>query len=122
MQNFFKIILCPPRNNILPLEHIHSKTKRCSQVTSSYIQRKVEHLFFLYFLLFKAATVFSTWAKRCDKVVFITDEDDEELPVINVNMTGREKLWGKTRRGLHESYRQFGAHVDWVLKVLNWIA
>ena len=67
---------------------------------------------------FKAsAAVFSTWAKRCDKVVFVTEEDDEVLPVMKVNVTGRENLWGKTKISLVRAYREYGAHVDWVLKV-----
>ena len=66
-------------------------------------------------------TVFSTWARRCDKVVFVTEEDDEELPVMKVNVTGRENLWGKTKTSLARAYREYGAHVDWVLKVTLWI-
>ena len=66
---------------------------------------------------FQAAAVFSTWAKRCDTVVFVTEEDDEVLPVMKVNVTGRENLWGKTKISLVRAYREYGAHVDWVLKV-----
>ena len=47
--------------------------------------------------------MFSTWARRCDKVVFVTEEEDEELPVMKVNVTGRENLGGRPRhpwRGL----------------------
>ena len=66
---------------------------------------------------FQAASVFSTWAKRCDNVVFVTEEDDEVLPVMKVNVTGRENLWGKVKISLMRAYREYGAHVDWVLKV-----
>ena len=61
--------------------------------------------------------MYSTWAKRCDKVVFVSEEDDEVLPVMKVNVTGRENLWGKTKLSLVEAYREYGAHMDWVLKV-----
>ena len=65
----------------------------------------------------QAAAVFSTWAKRCDKVIFVTEEDDEDLPVMKVDVTGRENLWGKTKISLVRAYREYGDHVDWVLKV-----
>ena len=65
----------------------------------------------------KASAVFSTWAKRCDKVVFVSEEDDQVLPVMKVNVTGRENLWGKTKSSLTLAYRKYGAHMDWVLKV-----
>ena len=66
---------------------------------------------------FQAAAVFSTWSKRCDTVVFVTEEDDEVLPVMKVNVTGRENLWGKTKISLVRAYREYGAHVDGVLQV-----
>lgn len=68
-------------------------------------------------IVVKASAVFSTWAKRCEKVVFVSEEDDPVLPVMKVNVTGRENLWGKTKSSLALAYRKYGAHMDWVLKV-----
>ena len=68
-------------------------------------------------IVVKASAVFSTWAKRCEKVVFVSEEDDPVLPVLKVNVTGRENLWGKTKSSLALAYRKYGAHMDWVLKV-----
>ena len=42
----------------------------------------------------------SPHGQRCNKVVFITEEDDEGLPLMKVNVTGRENLWGKTKISL----------------------
>ena len=60
----------------------------------------------------QAAAVFSTWAKRCDKVIFVTEEDDEDLPTMKVDVTGRETKISNVR-----AYSEYGAHLDWFFKV-----
>ena len=69
--------------------------------------------------LIKASVVYSTWGSRCDKVVFVSDkrEDEIELPVMQVNITGRNNLWGKTREAVLRAWREYATDVDWILKV-----
>lgn len=66
----------------------------------------------------KASVVYSTWGSRCDKVVFVSDkrEDEIELPVMQVNITGRNNLWGKTREAVLRAWREYATDVDWILK------
>ena len=45
----------------------------------------------------KAAAVQKTWATRCDCVWFVSDKLDPALPILPVILTGRDKLWGKTK-------------------------
>ena len=64
----------------------------------------------------QARAVNETWAKRCDKSLFVTDVEDDSLPSIAVNLTGREKLWGKTKQ-MFMMASNLSAEFDWVLKV-----
>ena len=65
--------------------------------------------------------VYSTWGSRCDKVVFVSDkmEDEIELPVMEVNITGRENLWGKTKAAFLGALNETVDEFDWILKVLK---
>ena len=64
--------------------------------------------------------VYSTWGSRCDKVVFATDklEEDMELPVMKIDITGRRNLWGKTKQSVVEAFKKYGDDIDWVFKVI----
>ena len=48
----------------------------------------------------KAIHVRKTWGKRCDKLIFMSSEADEELPSVNLQIPeNRKNLWMKTRAG-----------------------
>lgn len=65
----------------------------------------------------KAAAVKDTWGKRCNKLVFISTDFDDNLDVLLVNVTeDRRHLWGKTRDGLKQVYENYGDDYDWFLK------
>jgi Fringe-like len=65
----------------------------------------------------KAQAVKDTWGKRCNKLVFISTELDENLDILLVNMTeDRRYLWDKTKQGLQHIYKNYGSDYDWYLK------
>lgn len=83
----------------------------------------------------KAVHVKNTWAKRCDRFIFLSSEHNEDLPAIKVcNEEDRNHLWCKvsnksfpsllpilplpsqTKNGLQYIHDQFGDDFDWFLK------
>ncbi|KHN73915.1 Glycoprotein-N-acetylgalactosamine 3-beta-galactosyltransferase 1 [Toxocara canis] len=65
----------------------------------------------------RAQFVKQTWAKRCDKHMFMSDEENADLPAINMNTsTGRHFLWQKTKRALSYLYEHYYDSYDWFLK------
>ena len=57
----------------------------------------------------------STWAKRCDFLQFVSDQQDDSLPVMVLNISGYSNLWGKTKKMF--SAINDSVDFDWVLKV-----
>lgn len=68
--------------------------------------------------LTKAQAVLDTWGKRCNKLVFISSEKEENFDVITVNVTEEDHryLWGKTKQGIQQIYELYGNDFDWFLK------
>ena len=58
----------------------------------------------------------STWASRCDQVQFVTDQEDDSLPVMVLEGFTRNTLWGKTKKMFNRSFNASDGF-DWVLKV-----
>ena len=58
----------------------------------------------------------STWASRCDKVQFVTDQEDDSLPVMVLDGFSRNTLWGKTKTMFNRGFNA-SDDFDWVLKV-----
>ncbi|XP_072028343.1 glycoprotein-N-acetylgalactosamine 3-beta-galactosyltransferase 1-like [Amphiura filiformis] len=65
----------------------------------------------------RAAYLKVTWTRRCNIVVFISSEEDEDFPAVGVGgKEGGDFLWVKTRRSLQYLYRNYINQADWFLK------
>lgn len=65
----------------------------------------------------KAIHIKNTWGRRCNKLLFVSSENDSLLDVIVLQLEeSREALWNKTKASfmyLHDNYLQ---DYDWFLK------
>ena len=58
-----------------------------------------------------------TWGKRCSKLIFISSQDDPNLPAVNIqSQEGRQHLTNKTLKALHYLYLNYYGQFDWFLK------
>ncbi|XP_055377344.1 glycoprotein-N-acetylgalactosamine 3-beta-galactosyltransferase 1-like [Condylostylus longicornis] len=65
----------------------------------------------------KAQHVKLTWGKRCNKLLFMSTEYDDELGSIGLNVTeGRDGLWNKTREAFTYIYENHLDEYDWFVK------
>ena len=78
----------------------------------------INNLQFKPIYISQAQVVNLTWASRCDKVMFVTDQEDPSLPTMVVkDMDGRDKLWGKTKKMFVKAAVNNTFEFDWILKV-----
>ncbi len=65
----------------------------------------------------KGKAVKETWGKRCNKLIFMSSENDPSYPAINLNVTeSRENLWDKTRAAFKYVYQHHLNDADWFVK------
>ncbi|XP_059489322.1 glycoprotein-N-acetylgalactosamine 3-beta-galactosyltransferase 1-like isoform X2 [Neocloeon triangulifer] len=66
----------------------------------------------------KAVHVKATWGRHCNKLIFISDEDDESLPALKLPgvRPGRDGLWSKTVAAFKYVHENCSDEYDWVLK------
>ncbi|XP_017482249.1 PREDICTED: glycoprotein-N-acetylgalactosamine 3-beta-galactosyltransferase 1-like [Rhagoletis zephyria] len=67
----------------------------------------------------KALHVRRTWGRRCNRLLFVTSQPDEELGetlVITEVEDTYGKIWGKTRLAFEQIYHKYGDDMDWFYK------
>ncbi|XP_071101874.1 glycoprotein-N-acetylgalactosamine 3-beta-galactosyltransferase 1-like [Haliotis cracherodii] len=65
----------------------------------------------------KARVVRDTWAKRCNKVIFISSTTDPKFPTVGLNVSeGREHLTAKTMQAFRIIYEKHINDADWFMK------
>ncbi|XP_015213646.2 glycoprotein-N-acetylgalactosamine 3-beta-galactosyltransferase 1 [Lepisosteus oculatus] len=65
----------------------------------------------------KAQHVYASWAKHCNKVLFMSSKEDKELPVVGLNVTeGRGQLYWKTIKAFQHIHQHHFDEADWFMK------
>ena len=65
----------------------------------------------------RAVHVKNTWGSHCDKLLFMSSEEDKQLGAINLNVSeGRQNLWGRTKRGFQYCYQHHREEFHWFVK------
>ncbi|XP_068140312.1 glycoprotein-N-acetylgalactosamine 3-beta-galactosyltransferase 1-like [Drosophila tropicalis] len=65
----------------------------------------------------RALHVKRTWGKRCNILLFMSSEEDEELPTVKLNVTeGSENLWIKVKEAFKYVYKHHYYDADWFFK------
>ena len=58
-----------------------------------------------------------TWGRRCDRILFVSNEEDPDLPAISVEAkSDYHGLWAKTKAAFRHIHERHLEEADWFLK------
>ena len=59
----------------------------------------------------------NTWGSHCDKLIFMSSQEDLALGAVALNISeGRQNLWGKTKKSFEYCYQYYRDKFDWFVK------
>ncbi|KAH8291618.1 hypothetical protein KR018_007045 [Drosophila ironensis] len=97
--------LAPPRNECLA-DQLYREVRVLCWVLTAPKNHKT-----------RAVHVLRTWGKRCNKIYFMTSQEDDELPTVLLKKSDRyEVLWGRTKEAFSYLYEHMLDEADWFLK------
>ena len=65
----------------------------------------------------RAQYIKTTWGKRCNKLLFVSEVHDPDLPILKLNVSsGREHLTAKTMQAFDFVYQNYINDYDWFMK------
>ena len=65
----------------------------------------------------RAIHVKNTWGSHCDKLIFMSSEEDKQLGAVALNVSeGRQNLWGKTKQAFQYCYQHHREEFHWFVK------
>ena len=68
----------------------------------------------------KAKHVKATWAQHCNKVLFISSEENQDFPTVGLKTKeGREQLYRKTIKTFQFVYDHYLEDADWFMKAYD---
>ncbi|OQR86452.1 glycoprotein-N-acetylgalactosamine 3-beta-galactosyltransferase [Achlya hypogyna] len=65
----------------------------------------------------RAQSIKATWGRRCDKIVFMSNVEDRDIPTVRVVAPPTHlHLWQKHRDIVRVLWREYGDSYDWIFK------
>ncbi|XP_074051465.1 glycoprotein-N-acetylgalactosamine 3-beta-galactosyltransferase 1 [Macrotis lagotis] len=65
----------------------------------------------------KAKHVKATWGQRCNKILFMSSEENKDFPTVGLDTReGRDQLYWKTIRAFQYVYEHYPNDADWFMK------
>ncbi|XP_055849865.1 glycoprotein-N-acetylgalactosamine 3-beta-galactosyltransferase 1-like isoform X2 [Episyrphus balteatus] len=65
----------------------------------------------------KATHLKATWGKRCNRLIFISNQDDQDLGAVDIGVEdSHDNLWTKTRQAFSYVYENLLHEGEWFLK------